>query len=141
MLEAENSITINRSRAEVFAYLADGANQVNWRPAVLDIALEKGDGVGAVYRQGVKGPFGRRVAADYEITEWQPPSVIGFRAIAGPVRPEGRYELGDADGATTVTMSLRCAPSGFAKLMGPMVSRSMQSEVETLGNLKRVLES
>jgi uncharacterized membrane protein len=141
MLQASNRVTINRPRADVFAYLADGANQLTWRSGVVDIALEKGDGIGAVYRQGVKGPFGRRVAADYEITEWEPPAVIGFRAIAGPVRPEGRYELAEADGSTTVTMSLRCAPSGLARLMSPMVNRSMQSEVEALANLKRVLES
>lgn len=141
MIEATRTVTIGRSRDEVFAFLSDGVNDLRWRPAVLDVARERGEGAGAVYRQGVKGPFGRRVAADYEVTEWSPPSLIGFRAIAGPVRPEGRYELADGDdGATVVTMSLRCAPTGPARLMAPMVKRSMQSEVGALENLKRVLE-
>lgn len=59
---------IARPPAEVFAFLADGTNNKQWRSGVLDIALKSGRGRGAVYEQGVKGPFGRRVAADYEIT-------------------------------------------------------------------------
>lgn len=141
MLEATNSVTINRSREDVFAYLADGTNDLEWRPGVIDISRVKGDGIGAVYRQGVKGPFGRRVAADYAIVDWEPPELIGFRAIAGPVRPVGSYELIDAAGATKVTMSLRCSPSGLARLLTSGVRRSMQSEVDALSNLKRILES
>jgi hypothetical protein len=45
------------------------------------------------YEQGVKGPFIQCVPADYEIAVYEPNRLIGFRAIAGPVRPEGSYEL------------------------------------------------
>jgi hypothetical protein len=55
-----------------FAFVADGENDRQWRPAVLDVKRERGEGVGAVYRQGVKGPFGRRVPADYEVTALEP---------------------------------------------------------------------
>jgi uncharacterized membrane protein len=140
-LEAENSVVIARPRSEVFSFLADGTNDKKWRAGVIDIERVSGEGAGVVYRQGVSGPFGRRVAADYEITEWSPDQAIGFRAIAGPVRPEGRYELSDDNGATRVRMSLRCEPTGFARLMAPMVRRSMQSEVGALDELRRVLES
>jgi hypothetical protein len=141
VVEASNTVVIGRSRDEVFAFLADGTNDPRWRSGVLDIRRERGEGLGAVYRQGVKGPFGRRVAADYEVTDWSPPSLIAFRAIAGPVRPEGRYELADEEGGgTAVTMSLRCEPSGLARLMAPMVRRSMESEVGALEKLKRALE-
>jgi hypothetical protein len=39
---------------------------------VLDVR-RTGERVGAVYAQGVKGPGGRRIAADYEITASEPP--------------------------------------------------------------------
>jgi hypothetical protein len=98
--------------------------------------------VGAIYRQGVRGPFARRVPADYEITEFEPGRLLGFRAIAGPLRPEGRYELsGDGDGGTRVRFSLRCELSGVKRLvMGPAVARSMRAEVESLDRLRAVLE-
>jgi uncharacterized protein YndB with AHSA1/START domain len=141
MLEETNSISIARSPAEVFAFLADGANDRLWRSGVLDVERQSGEGVGAVYRQGVKGPMGRRVAADYEITDWQPDRRIGFRAIAGPVRPEGTYELAAGDGGgTRVTFTLRWNPSGLKRLMAPTVRKTMRSEADALDDLRRVLE-
>lgn len=140
MPEATNSITIARPPAEVFAFLSDGTNNCEWRAGVLDIRLRSGSGQGAVYDQGVKGPFGRRVAADYEITDYQPDTRIGFKAIAGPVRPEGAFELEPVDGGTKVTFSLRCSPTGLAKLMTPIVAKTMRSEVAQLDRLCALLE-
>jgi uncharacterized protein YndB with AHSA1/START domain len=50
MPEATNSVEIHRSPAEVFAFLADGTNDPQWRNGVLDIQLKSGEGNGAVYR-------------------------------------------------------------------------------------------
>jgi uncharacterized protein YndB with AHSA1/START domain len=141
MPEATNTVEIARPPAEVFAFLADGTNDLRWREGVLDVVRKSGTGVGTIYEQGVKGPFGKRVAADYEITAYEPGRRIGFRAIAGPVRPEGSYELEHVDGGTRVTFSLRCSPSGLTKLMTPMVAKTMRSEVAQLDRLRTALES
>jgi uncharacterized membrane protein len=111
------------------------------RPGVLDISRVSGEGVGARYRQGVKGPLGRRVAADIEITELMPNELIAFRAVEGPVRPAGRYELAPADGGTRVRFVLEAEVGGIKKLMAPMVQKQMQREVENLDRLKGVLEA
>jgi uncharacterized protein YndB with AHSA1/START domain len=134
-------VEIARPPAEVFAFLADGTNDRHWRGGVTDIRLRSGRGLGAIYEQGVKGPFGRRVPADFEITAFEPERRIGFRAIAGPVRPEGAYELQPAGGGTRVTFSLRCTPRGLGKLMTPMVAKTMRSEVAQLDKLREVLEA
>jgi uncharacterized protein YndB with AHSA1/START domain len=141
MPEATNSVVVRRPPADVFAFLADGENNSRWRPGVIDIRRKSGEGKGAVYEQGVKGPFGRRVAADYEVTDFEPGRRLGFRAIAGPVRPEGSYELEEADGGTRVTFTLRLTPQGFSRLMAPMVARTMRSEVDQLDRLREVLEA
>jgi uncharacterized protein YndB with AHSA1/START domain len=140
MPEATNTVQIGRPPAEVFAFLADGETGPQWRSGVLDVRLRSGQGVGAIYEQGVKGPFGRRVPADYEVTAYEPDSLLAFRAIAGPVRPEGSYELAPADSGTRVTFTLRCTPAGLAKLMTPMVAKTMRSEVAQLDRLRDVLE-
>ena len=140
MPEAQSTVQIRRSPAEVFAFLSEGENDRRWRSGVLDIRRKSGHGQGAIYEQGVKGPFGRRVPADYEVTSYEPDRRIGFRAIAGPVRPEGSYELTPADGGTRVTFALRAEPRGLAKLMSPMVARTMRSEVAQLDRLRVVLE-
>jgi uncharacterized protein YndB with AHSA1/START domain len=140
MPEATNRVEIERPPSDVFAFLADGTNDRRWRSGVLDIRLKSGRQRGAIYEQGVKGPFGRRIPADYEVTAYEPVSRIAFRTMAGPVRPEGSYELEPAGTGTRVTFTLRCEPTGLGKL-SPMVARTMRSEVAQLDRLRAALES
>jgi uncharacterized protein YndB with AHSA1/START domain len=135
MPTAEHTVTVARPVEEVFAFLADGENDPRWRGGVLDVAHVSGEGVGARYRQGVRGPMGRRVAADYEVTEFEPPRLRAFRATAGPVRPEGRYELEPTAEGTRVRFSLQYTPRGFAALMTPMIARTMRAEVKAIERL------
>jgi carbon monoxide dehydrogenase subunit G len=139
---AERTVTINRPAADVFAFIADGENASRWRPGVLDIAKASGDGVGSTYKQGVQGPMGRRVAADYEITAYEPNRNLEFKAIAGPVRPSGGYRLTESDGSTQVTFWLREELGGLKKLLlGRSVQSSMDAEMAALDRLKSVLEA
>jgi uncharacterized membrane protein len=142
MPAARSEITIERPAADVFAYIADGLNGPHWRSGILDIALLSGSGVGATYRQGVKGPGGRRVAADYRVTAYEPSHHFAFEAIAGPVRPTGEYLLEEVPGGTRLTFSLQAKLGGIqAVLMGRMVQKTMDAEVAALEGLKRVLEA
>ena len=140
MPEATGSTVIARPREAVFAFLADAENDRRWREGVIDIRRISGSGRGAVYEQRVKGPFGRRIAADFEITAFEPDRRIDFRTVAGPVRPRGTYMLEPADGGTRVTLTLRADLHGARKLMAPMVARTMRSEVAQLDRLRETLE-
>ena len=141
MASAQHSVTINRPVADVFAFVADGENARQWRPSVLDMAHLSGEGVGAVYRQGVKGPGGRRIAADYEVTAYEPNGRLAFQAIAGPVRPHGEYRFSSEAGGTRVDFSLEVILSGWKRLlMGRPVQATMDAEVRNLDALKRILE-
>jgi hypothetical protein len=141
MSSASNTVTTGRPIGEVFDFIADGANGPTWRSGILDIAHASGEGLGAVYRQGVKGPGGRRIDADYEITAWDPPRLLAFKAIAGPVRPTGEYRLAAADGGTTVTFSLDAQLGGIKQLLlGGAVQSTMDAEVANLARLKAILE-
>ena len=127
MAHAQNLITIHQSVNMVYNFLMDGTKNPLWRPAVIDIQpiAGKPQGVGAVYKQGLKGPGGRRIDGDYEIVETTPNEWIKFQVIAGPARPTGSYQLQSVENgaATQVTFTLDLAPSGFmAKLMEPMIS-------------------
>jgi uncharacterized membrane protein len=142
MLEARHQVTIRKPASEVFGFIADGLNGPKWRSGVLDIAHVSGSGVGATYKQGVKGPAGRRIDADYRVTTYEPNSTLAFEAIAGPVRPRGEYLLEEVDGATRLTFALRAELGGIKKLlMGGAVQKTMNAEVEATERLKSVLES
>ena len=139
---ARYSVTIDRPLPEVFDYVADGERCPEWRPGVMDIRRLAGEGLGARYAQGVKGPMGRRVAADYEITAFAPNGHIEFQTTSGPARPHGSYDFEQADGGTRLSFALDAELSGFkGMLMSGAVQRTMDAEVRTLDNLKRVLES
>ena len=142
MAHAENSITINRSTADVFNFLLDGGNNPRWRPGVLDIQHDAATpaGLGAVYKQGLKGPGGR-IDGDYKVTQLQPNQLIEFQVITGPARPTGTYKLEPSGNGTRVSFVLDFQPKGLAKLMDGIIGKTMQSEVGNLSNLKTVLES
>jgi uncharacterized protein YndB with AHSA1/START domain len=141
MPEQSNTITIARPVGDVFAFLADAENDTQWRGGVIEMTGAGGQGVGATYRQIVAGPGGRRIDADVEITEFVPDRRIAFRTTKGPVRPTGSYDLQTRDGGTVVTFRLAATLGGVKKLMAPMVTKTMRSEVAALTELKRVLES
>jgi uncharacterized protein YndB with AHSA1/START domain len=142
MAQASYSVTIRKPVEEVFAFVADGEKCPQWRPGVLDIKRVSGDGVGTRYAQGVKGPMNRRIAADYEITVFEPNRRLEFQTVTGPARPHGRYDFERVEGGTRIAFALDAELTGFRKLlMGGMVQKTMDSEVHTLDNLKRVLET
>jgi carbon monoxide dehydrogenase subunit G len=139
---AKQTVTIARPLDAVFSFVADGETATKWRSGVLDIKRVSGDGMGARYVQGVRGPMGRRIAADYEITAFEPNRRIEFQTTAGPVRPHGRYDFEAVDGGTRLTFSLDAHMSGIrGRLMGGMVQKTMDAEVAALGKLKEVLEA
>ncbi len=138
---AAKSIVINRPIEDVWAFVTDGSNATAWRSGVLDVSKVSGSGVGEIWKQGVKGPGGRRIDADYEITAWEPGSRMAFRAIAGPVRPTGDYRFEQQDGGTRLSFSLDAQLSGLKKfLMGGAVQSTMNSEMAALDRLKAILE-
>jgi uncharacterized protein YndB with AHSA1/START domain len=141
MPQAERTVTIRKPVAEVFRFVANHDNDTQWRPGVIEMRKSGGEGVGERWYQRVKGPVGRQIPADIELTQLEPNRVLAFRTVEGPVRPEGRYEFADDGGATRLTFSLRADLKGVKKLMSPMVQRQMTAEVGNLDNLKRVLES
>lgn len=141
MPSAERTVSIRRPVDEVFRFLANGLTATQWRLGVLDISKRSGDGVGEVWRQVVRGPGGRRVDADYEITALEPYARIAFRTIAGPVRPEGEYLFEAMGEATILTFTLRAELPWWKRLvLGRAVQSTMNAEMAALDRLQDLLE-
>jgi carbon monoxide dehydrogenase subunit G len=143
MAHAEASVFIERPVAEVFQFLLDGENNMLWRSSVLSIK-KKSDtpaGVGAVFVQEARGPFGRRIRGDYEVVECEKDKKIAFQVIAGPARPRGTFAFEPQGKGTKLTFTLDFGPKGLFRLMGPMIQSQMRKEVGALVNIKKHLES
>lgn len=142
MAHAEDTVTVGRPIAEVFAFLADGTNDPRWRPEVTSISHVSGTGVGTQYAQTMKGPGGRSIKGDYRITVYDEPTRLGFEVIAGPARPVGLFTLREVQpGSTEVTFTMDLKPKGLMVLMTPMINKQVQKEVGNLANLPAALDA
>jgi uncharacterized protein YndB with AHSA1/START domain len=142
MVHATHEVVIHRPIAEVFDFLADGLNDPRWRDGVLEIErISDTIDVGTIYKQTVRGPGSTRIQSDYFITDYEPPHLLGFEVIAGPVRPTSRFELSE-DGAsrTTVRSTLDLAATGGMRLLANIITREFDNEVRQIERLKTVLE-
>jgi len=142
MPSASRTINIATTPEKAFAFFADPANDMRWRSGVKEIAAMGAPGVGAKVHQVVAGPGGRSIAADIEITAYEPPTRYAFKAIAGPARPVGEYRFAPTATGTSVTFSLS-VELGFVKglLMNGPVQSTMNAEMAALDKAKAVLES
>lgn len=140
---AQQSVSIKRPVDEVFHFILDGENNMLWRPSLTDIKNATGESleVGTTFIQGMKGPFGRRISGDYEITSCEKNKFISFQVISGPARPNGTYDFEYNGTETKVTFTLSYRPKGIARFMDPMINSQMQIEVGNIQNVKKYLEA
>jgi uncharacterized protein YndB with AHSA1/START domain len=141
MFTIEQSITIDRPVAEVFAYFADPQNIPCWRPDVLEVRGTNGTiALGATFEELVKF-MGRKIFT-MQVTDYQPDHRLTIQAIAGPnVRPTQNFQFATTSGGTHVSFRGDIRTGGLFRLMEPLLP-SMLSKlwVGYLANLKRILE-
>jgi len=139
------SIEISRPPQEVFDYVNDLSRHTEWQTGLVSVELESDGPV----RKGTRAHETRRVPGgkqtyQYEITEHDPPRVMGFQVITGPVLPHGRVTLTplDDDTRTRVEFTIEFAGHGLGKLLLPLVNRDARKTVpQDLRLLKERLES
>jgi uncharacterized protein YndB with AHSA1/START domain len=143
-MQFTKTVTIQRPIDEVFAYLSDAENDAKWRTNVKEIKRVSGgerSGVGTIYRQEVKGPFGTGFPADLRYTEFEPNRRLAFETIKGAVRPSAVLELAPlSTTATEVRFTMTWVPEGGIKVAAPLIGRMLQRGInESYENLTRVL--
>jgi len=141
MPSARRTIRIDRPPDQVFAFFADPANDRTWRPHVKEISVDGPIAVGSHVHQVVTGPGGRGIAADLDVTAYDPPTRYAFQVVAGPARPAGEFRFDPAGDATDVTFSLSAELGGLKRIfMGGPVQSSMDGEMAALDTAKAKLE-
>jgi uncharacterized protein YndB with AHSA1/START domain len=139
------SIEINRSPEDVFAYIDDLERHGEWQSQIISVTRE----TEGPTRVGTRATDLRRVpggkqAVTYEITEHDPPRKASFRGVNGPVRPVGTVTVEPAgEGRSTVTLELDLQSHGLLGLIvGPLArSQSRKLVPEDQKRLKERLES
>jgi uncharacterized protein YndB with AHSA1/START domain len=134
-------VTVDRSPAEVFGYLADGERLPEWMEE-FDYVRGGPPGPGASYRYRMR----RGAESTFEYSEYEPPRRVAWtgpavRAGPGSLAPNGSFTVEPADGASRVRVELDPRPGGLFRLLLPLLRRSMRaSAVQDLARLKAQLE-
>jgi uncharacterized membrane protein len=145
-MRINESIVIDRSAEEVFAFFDDRRNDSRWMGSVvesewLDSAVPTGVG-----RRGrmVMKVFGTQEFAD-AVTEYEPGRRVGHRSVAGSVVVHSACTAEPVEGGTRATLSWEPEqlPGGRlgALVMQPLLARTIRRNYRSdLVRLKSLLE-
>lgn len=141
-IRIDTSIWIDRSPADVFAFLTTPTNLPKVVPNLLRSKLRAGNvGVGTVVESKLK-MMGSEVDLVAEWTRYEPGAALGIRNLEGPVGMESLLTLVAENGGTRVDRQMDLEPKGLmGTLSSPIIKRqaAKDSDVE-FGRMKALLE-
>ena len=142
-VDVVTEIVIDRRRDVVAAYAADPTNAPTWYDNIESVHWQS-DPVVAV---GASATFvarflGRRLEYTYELVEVVPGERLVMRTAQGPFPMETTYTWSaTGEASTRMTLRNRGEPSGFARLLAPLMQPAMRrANRKDLAKLKTILE-
>lgn len=143
MVDVITEVVINRPRDVVAAFAADPSNAPAWYVNIKSVEWQTPPSLAIGSRIAFVAQFlGRTLAYTYEIVDLQPGSVLVMRTAEGPFPMETTYTWESVnEGATRMTLRNRGTPSGFSRVVAPLMARAMRRANEKdLARLRDLLE-
>ena len=144
MVDVMTETVIDRPPEEVAAYAGDPDNVPSWYVNIQSIEWKTPRAVAVGSRMAFVAHFlGRRLEYTYEIVELVPGSRLVMRTSEGPFPMETTYTWEPAgDGKTRMTLRNRGEPSGFSRVVAPLMAVAMRrATTKDLAKLKALLEA
>ena len=143
-MEIKGSVDIQRPVEEVFEYMNEPKNNLEWETGVLEMELTSEGPLGV-------GSRGRRVEnygmgtdeSTWVITKHEPNKFIAMDYESDKFIGDGGYDIEPIDGGTRVHYRFAGTPKNpFFRLLMPLMMPMVKGQARRgYGNLKRVLES
>jgi hypothetical protein len=142
-VDIQTAIEIARPRHEVADYAANPDNATAWYVNIESVEWKSPKPLAVGSRVAFVARFlGRRLAYTYEVRELVPGERFVMSTDEGPFPMETTYTWEDADGGTRMTLRNRGAPSGFAKVAGPVMASALRrANKNDLARLREILEA
>jgi uncharacterized protein YndB with AHSA1/START domain len=135
--------SINRPPQEVFDFFTNPANASRWQNGTKSAKwITDGQvGEGSVF-QSVGKLLGRETTMDIEITQYDPPNILGMKGKSGPMKFEATNKFEPNDSGTLLAQTFVGEVGGFFNLAEGLAIKQLQKQVESDGQtLKKVLEA
>ena len=139
------TIVIERPIDDVATYAGDPSNAPSWcrRIDSAEWVTEPPVALGSQISLRVRS-LGREVVSTHEVTELTPGEQVAMRTVEGGPFPMTTTATWRAvgDRATHMVLRNQSEPTGFSRLVAPLVARSVRRAMDRdLGDLKRLLEA
>jgi uncharacterized membrane protein len=142
-MDVTTETVIARPRSEVAAYASDPDNATSWYANIKAVEWKTPKPLAVGSRLAFVARFlGRRLAYVYEVRELEAGERFVMATAEGPFPMETTYTWADAPGDhTRMRLRNRGEPSGFARLVAPMMAVAVRrANRKDLGRLKQLLE-
>ncbi len=141
-VDVVSEIDIARPCAEVAAFAGDPDNAPRWYVNIESVEWRTPPPLALGSRVAFVARFlGRRLAYTYEIVELVPGARLVMRTAEGPFPMETSYTFAPAGAGTRMTLRNRGEPSGFSRLVSPLMAAAMRrANANDLAKLKELLE-
>ena len=144
MAQIVESIEIDRTPEDVFAYFEELGKHGEWQEQIVSVHVET-DGptrVGSRATDKRRLPGGARDVG-YEITEHVAPSKSSFRGLNGPIRADGTVTIEPLEGGTRskFTLEFDLKGRGLGVIFAPLARANARKEIpKSHQRLKELLE-
>ncbi|HYY77380.1 MAG TPA: SRPBCC family protein [Gaiellaceae bacterium] len=142
-VDVRTQIEIDRPRGDVAAYASDPDNATAWYENIEAVEWKSAKPLAVGSRIAFVAHFlGRRLAYTYDVQAVIPGERFVMSTAEGPFPMETTYAWEDtADGGTRMTLRNRGEPSGFSRMVAPMMAAAMRrANRKDLARLKTILE-
>lgn len=141
MIEVTATADVDRPADELFAFVADMANNPRWQEGMerCTWTSEPPIGVGSTYVQHARF-LGREIVSTFEVVEFASGRRIRIRTIESPMPLDITREVEPIDERSArVTATIRGGPTGPLRLLDPLtelaVRRSVRGDYDRLADL------
>lgn len=142
MIRIDKSTVIDRSCDDVFAYVADQTNAVQWQSGIVEIRrlTDGSPGVGTRHAI-VRTLMGKQMAVENEYVAFEPGRLVTFRTTSGPALLAS-YIVEPTAAGTRLTCTMELSVSGFLSLAEPLVAAGLRRDVDAnFARLKGILDA
>ncbi len=143
-VDVVTEIVIDRPVDVVASYACDPSNAPNWYDNIKSVRWENEPPAQVGSMVAFVAHFlGRRLSYTYEIVVLNPGERLVMRTAQGQFPMETTYTFASTtSGGTHLTLSNVGSPSGFSKLVAPLMAKAMRkANNKDLAKLKRLLET